>query len=124
MHDERLRTGRVFRSETGPTRGSTNHQRHFISTAVHKPPHTGLKEDFISGSKDEVSELQFDDWPQPHRCRADPGTDHDVLGDRRIEDPLWPEAVPQTFSDLEDSAPDGDILAVENYVLVTCHLFG
>ena len=90
---------------------------------MHEPPHARLEKDLISGGEDEVGKLQFYHWPQPHDRRPDARADHDILRDGRVEDAVRTEALPQAFSDAEDTSPHGYVLPVENDVVIALQLF-
>ena len=105
-------------------RGSPHHQRNRMRPTVHIAPHAGLKENFITRSDDKIGKLEFHHRPQAHRSRTHAGADHHAFGDRGIEHAIWTELLEQSVGNFENTAPDRNVLAVQNHVFIALHFFG
>jgi hypothetical protein len=54
-------------------------------------------DDRVEGARHEVGELQLDDGPLAHPRRSERRADEPLLGDRRVEDAVGAELLPQPF---------------------------
>jgi hypothetical protein len=78
----------------------------------------GDGDDQVERAADEVRELQLDDRPLALPRRADRGSDEALLRDRRVEDALVAELLPQPLRDAERAAEVADVLAEQEDALV------
>jgi hypothetical protein len=78
----------------------------------------GDGDDQVERAADEVGELQLDDGPLALPGRADRRADEAMLRDRRVEDALVAELLPEPLRDAERAAEVADVLAEQEDALV------
>ena len=100
---------------------SANNNRHAGAPAI--SAFGGEVCDLIERAGNEVGELHFRNRPHSHEGGADCGTDDSGFGNRRIDDPPFPELFKHAGGDFESAAVDAYIFSEDEHTLVLLHLF-
>ena len=82
------------------------------------PDARDVADDLVEGGVGEAHELQLQHRPEAGYGEAEPDADDAGLRERRVDDSLRTEALPQAVGDAEDAAGAADVLAEDQDVVV------
>ena len=81
----------------------------------------GDGDDLVERARDEVGELQLDDWTLALPGCADRGTDEPLFRDRRVDHARLAELVEEAGRHPERTAEGADVLAEEEDAIILAH---
>ena len=104
-----------------PTERCTQHERAAQASARPRPHSRRVVHQLIDGSVDEAHELDFRHGPKPLHREPDGDAGNAGLGERGIENAVWPESLQQAVRCPEHTAYDTHVLAQNQHAVVLGH---